>query len=98
MLKSKLDEIREGLATPTTPFGVDLALPQIGGNARKTNTDYTQGKLDELIDIIIEAKPVLFVCAVGGVSSCSAFAPQSDVRQYRRSGSSTSFMLQIFSS
>lgn len=48
------------------PFGVDLALPPVGGNARKTNHDYTHGKLDELIDIIIEFKPKLFVSALGG--------------------------------
>lgn len=24
------------------PFGVDLALPQVGGSARKTNKDYTK--------------------------------------------------------
>ena len=34
--------------------GVDLALPQIGGGARKTNHDYTHGKLPELVDIMIE--------------------------------------------
>lgn len=48
-----------------TPFGVDLALPQLGGNARKTNHDYTGGHLEELIDIIIEEGASLFVCAVG---------------------------------
>ena len=31
----------------TLPFGVDLLLPQIGGNARKTNKDYTVGQLEE---------------------------------------------------
>ena len=31
----------------TLPFGVDLLLPQIGGNARKTNKDYTGGQLEE---------------------------------------------------
>ena len=41
-------------------------LPQVGGaNARKTNKDYTKGKLHELIDIIIEEKAALFVSAVG---------------------------------
>ena len=35
-------------------------LPQVGGaNARKTNKDYTKGKLHELIDIIIEEKMTL---------------------------------------
>jgi NAD(P)H-dependent flavin oxidoreductase YrpB (nitropropane dioxygenase family) len=27
----------------TLPFGIDLLLPKIGGNARKTNSDYTGG-------------------------------------------------------
>jgi hypothetical protein len=40
MLKSKLDDLRSQLRTPDTPFGVDLALPPVGGMARKTNTDY----------------------------------------------------------
>lgn len=32
---------------------------------RATNTDYTKGQLPELIDVIIEEKASLFVCAVG---------------------------------
>merc|ERR1712070_1298175 len=47
------------------PFGVDLAIPQLGGNARKTNHDYTHGHLPELIDIIVEEKTTIFICAVG---------------------------------
>ena len=31
----------------TVPFGLDLLLPQVGGNARKTNKDYTGGQLEE---------------------------------------------------
>ncbi|KAK8032237.1 2-nitropropane dioxygenase-like protein [Apiospora arundinis] len=50
---------------PDLPFGIDLALPQVGGNARKTNHDYTAGKLDELIDITIESGARLFISAVG---------------------------------
>lgn len=46
-------------------FGVDLALPQVGGSARKTNHDYTGGKLGELIDITIASGARLFVSAVG---------------------------------
>eukprot|EP00754_Rhynchopus_humris_P043387 Rhum_TRINITY_DN3195_c0_g1::Rhum_TRINITY_DN3195_c0_g1_i1::g.9650::m.9650 len=46
-------------------FGVDLLLPQVGGNARKTNYDYTDGNLPELIDIIAESKCRIFVSAVG---------------------------------
>merc|ERR1712048_1483032 len=43
----------------------DLLLPQVGAGARKTNKDYTGGTLPELIDIIIEEKAALFICAVG---------------------------------
>lgn len=49
----------------TFPFGVDLLLPKIGGGARKTNHDYTGGQLDALVDMMIEEKVPLFVCAVG---------------------------------
>ena len=46
-------------------FGVDLALPQIGAGARKTNHDYTRGALDELIGVVIDEGARLFVSAVG---------------------------------
>eukprot|EP00756_Hemistasia_phaeocysticola_P009368 Hpha_TRINITY_DN14869_c5_g10::TRINITY_DN14869_c5_g10_i1::g.169619::m.169619 len=61
------EEIREvkSMLNDKTAFGVDLLLPQVGGNARKTNYDYTKGKLPELVDIIIEEKARLFVSAVG---------------------------------
>ena len=66
------DQLREIIAEmkslwkrPNLPFGVDLALPQVGGGARATNHDYTNGKLDELIDITIESGARLFVSAVG---------------------------------
>ena len=53
-LRMNIDEIKENLDDPNLPFGVDLLLPQVGGGARKTNKDYTGGKLDELTDIMIE--------------------------------------------
>ncbi|KAI1098948.1 2-nitropropane dioxygenase-like protein [Jackrogersella minutella] len=64
-LRSIIADLKAALRSPELPFGVDLALPQIGGNARKTNHDYTHGKLDELIDITIESGAKLFVSAVG---------------------------------
>ncbi|KAJ6438177.1 2-nitropropane dioxygenase [Purpureocillium lavendulum] len=64
-LREIVAELKENLKSPDLPFGVDLALPQIGGSARKTNHDYTGGKLDELIDITIESGARLFVCAIG---------------------------------
>jgi NAD(P)H-dependent flavin oxidoreductase YrpB (nitropropane dioxygenase family) len=64
-LTREITRLKELLVDKTSPFGVDLALPQIGGSARKTNHDYTHGHLPELIDIIIEEKAAVFVSAVG---------------------------------
>ncbi|KAJ7197202.1 2-nitropropane dioxygenase [Mycena pura] len=64
-LKSSITEIKSHLEDKKAPFGVDLLIPQVGGNARKTNADYTSGQLPELIDVIIEGGASLFVCAVG---------------------------------
>ncbi len=64
-LREIIAEMKAELKSPDLPFGVDLALPQVGGSARKTNHDYTNGKLDELIDLTIESGAKLFVCAVG---------------------------------
>lgn len=57
--------LKQDLKDPNLPFGVDLALPQVGGNARKTNYDYTHGQLPELIDVIIKSGAKFFVSAVG---------------------------------
>lgn len=64
-LKEMIAELKAGLNDPNLPFGVDLLLPQVGGSARKTNVDYTKGKLDELIDAIIDGGAKVFVSAVG---------------------------------
>ncbi|SCV68608.1 BQ2448_729 [Microbotryum intermedium] len=64
-LRDQIHELKEYLNDKNAPFGIDLLLPQVGGSARKTNKDYTGGKLHELIDIIIEEKAAVFVCAVG---------------------------------
>lgn len=65
MLREQVAELKAGLNDKSAPFGVDLLIPQVGGNARKTNYDYTKGKLDELVSIIIESGAKLFVSAVG---------------------------------
>ncbi|KZT69041.1 2-nitropropane dioxygenase [Daedalea quercina L-15889] len=65
MLQGMIDELKSGLEDKNAPFGVDLALPQVGGSARKTNYDYTKGQLPALTNIIIQSKASLFVCAVG---------------------------------
>ncbi|KAF9652948.1 2-nitropropane dioxygenase [Thelephora ganbajun] len=65
MLQDSIDRLKSQLEDKDAPFGVDLAFPQVGGNARKTNYDYTKGQLGELVDIIIASKAKLFVCAIG---------------------------------
>lgn len=37
MLQHSIDEIKSYLEDKNAPFGVDLLIPQVGGNARKTN-------------------------------------------------------------
>ncbi|KAI0923629.1 hypothetical protein AcW1_006529 [Taiwanofungus camphoratus] len=65
ILRQQIRAIKEDLHDKNAPFGVDLLIPQVGGNARKTNHDYQKGQLPDLIDVIIEEKAALFVCAVG---------------------------------
>jgi NAD(P)H-dependent flavin oxidoreductase YrpB (nitropropane dioxygenase family) len=64
-LRKTIKMLKDDLVDKSAPFGVDLLLPQVGGGARKTNKDYTGGSLPELVDIIIEEKAALFICAVG---------------------------------
>ncbi|ETN38495.1 uncharacterized protein HMPREF1541_06530 [Cyphellophora europaea CBS 101466] len=64
-LQEIIDELKANLADKNAPFGVDLALPQVGGSARKTNHDYTHGQLDELIEVTIRNGAKIFVSAVG---------------------------------
>jgi NAD(P)H-dependent flavin oxidoreductase YrpB (nitropropane dioxygenase family) len=64
-LRDIITELKSHLSSPDLPFGVDLALPQVGGSARKTNHDYTHGQLDQLIDVVIEEGAKLFISAVG---------------------------------
>ena len=65
ILKATINHLKRNLIDKNAPFGVDLAIPKVGGTARKTNYDYTKGKLEELIDIMIECGARLFVCAIG---------------------------------
>lgn len=64
-MREMLTDLKANLRDPSLPFGVDLALPQVGGSARKTNHDYTHGQLDDLITVVIESGASLFVSAVG---------------------------------
>lgn len=64
-LRKTIKMLKDDLVDKNAPFGVDLLLPQVGEGARKTNKDYTGGTLPQLVDIIIEEKAALFICAVG---------------------------------
>lgn len=64
-LSEMLRELKSLLRDPNLPFGVDLALPQVGNGARATNHDYTHGQLDELVEVAISHGAKLFVSAVG---------------------------------
>jgi NAD(P)H-dependent flavin oxidoreductase YrpB (nitropropane dioxygenase family) len=77
-LRKQLTELKKRLDDKTA-FGVDLLIPKVGGNARKTNYDYTKGKLDEMIEIICESGCRLFVSAVG-------VPPRKIVERLHRSG------------
>ena len=37
ILQDSINEIKSHLEDPNAPFGVDLLIPQVGGQARKTN-------------------------------------------------------------
>ncbi|EIW60525.1 2-nitropropane dioxygenase [Trametes versicolor FP-101664 SS1] len=65
MLQDSINEIKSHLEDKTAPFGVDLLIPQVGGNARKTNYDYSKGQLPALTEVMIKNGVKLFVCAVG---------------------------------
>ncbi|KAJ7117805.1 2-nitropropane dioxygenase [Mycena epipterygia] len=65
LLRQQIHAIKANLTDKSLPFGVDLLIPAVGGTARKTNYDYTKGKLGELIEVIIEEKAAVFVCAIG---------------------------------
>ncbi|KAF9511823.1 hypothetical protein BS47DRAFT_1346241 [Hydnum rufescens UP504] len=64
-LKQVIGIMKQQLTDKYAPFGVDLALPQVGGGARATNYDYTHGQLHELLEVIIEERAALFVSATG---------------------------------
>uniref|UniRef100_A0A0G4G6N6 Uncharacterized protein n=1 Tax=Chromera velia CCMP2878 TaxID=1169474 RepID=A0A0G4G6N6_9ALVE len=64
-LQKQINDLKKGLRDQNLPFGVDLLLPKVGEGARKTNYDYTEGNLPQLIDIIINSGARLFVSAVG---------------------------------
>ncbi|OQE04558.1 hypothetical protein PENVUL_c032G03451 [Penicillium vulpinum] len=78
-LREALVDLKNDLVDKNAPFGVYLLIPKVGGAARKTNHDYSHGKLDELIEIIIESGAKLFVSAVG-------LPPKHVVKRFHKGG------------
>lgn len=61
MLREQISELKEHLADQKAPFGVDLLLPQVGGNARKTKyVPYFLTKRD--LFLFIECSPKSHAC------------------------------------
>lgn len=78
-LSEMLTELKSLLRDPSLPFGVDLALPQVGAGARATNHDYTHGQLDELVEVTISHGASLFISAVG-------VPPEKTIRRLHEAG------------
>lgn len=64
-MRQEIRFVRELLEDQDGVFGVDLLIPKVGDGARATNYDYTKGSLAELIQVLVEEKVKLFICAVG---------------------------------
>lgn len=56
MLQRMIDELKSNLEDKNAPFGVDLALPQVGGNARRTNVRARE--IDSLTLYLLTSIPV----------------------------------------
>ncbi|KAJ5175277.1 Aldolase-type TIM barrel [Penicillium canariense] len=83
-LSEMLTELKSLLKDPNLPFGVDLALPQVGGSARATNHDYTHGQLDELVEVAISHGAKLFVSAAGILVMNMVGAPKHAEKAFQR--------------
>ncbi len=51
MLRAQIATLKSLLKNENSPFGVDLLLPKVGEGARKTNYDYTQGRLEGISEL-----------------------------------------------
>ncbi|KAL1893461.1 hypothetical protein Cpir12675_004114 [Ceratocystis pirilliformis] len=64
-LRGQISELKAHLTSPDLPWGINLPIIKIGNGARKTNQDYTGGRLAELLDVVAESGAKLFVAAAG---------------------------------
>ena len=68
--KGMRDSIRKlkSMLKPNVPYGVDLVFPadpDKNPRARKTNKDYLKFDLKEIVNVLLEEKVPLLVCAIG---------------------------------
>ncbi|KAF3906051.1 hypothetical protein ABW21_db0207154 [Orbilia brochopaga] len=65
-VRTQIREMKSFLKNPlSATFGIDILLPKIGGNARRTNYDYTEGTTEQIIDVVIEEGGKMFISALG---------------------------------
>lgn len=58
MLQQSIDDIKQHLEDKNAPFGVDLLIPQVGGNARKTNVGWCMSWTHLNTDIVLSISPI----------------------------------------
>ena len=66
-MRKSLKEIKSKLK-PGVPYGVDLVFPadpEKNPRARKTNKDYLKNDLREVVQVLLDEKVPLLVCAIG---------------------------------
>lgn len=51
ILQESIEEIKSHLEDPSAPFGVDLLIPQVGGQARKTNVSSSVHRWPLLLNV-----------------------------------------------
>ncbi|KAJ6262562.1 hypothetical protein Dda_3373 [Drechslerella dactyloides] len=65
-VRTQIREMKSFLKNPNrATFGIDILLPKVGGNARRTNYDYTEGTAEQIIDVVIEEGGTMFISALG---------------------------------
>ncbi|KAK6340609.1 hypothetical protein TWF696_008934 [Orbilia brochopaga] len=65
-VRTQIHEMKSFLKNPlNVTFGIDILLPKVGGSARRTNYDYTEGTAEKIIDVVIEEGGKMFISALG---------------------------------
>jgi NAD(P)H-dependent flavin oxidoreductase YrpB (nitropropane dioxygenase family) len=65
ILQQRIRKLKSYLNDPKAPFGVDILILKTGEGAKAANIDCNNGRLEEMIDVIIAEGASLFVSALG---------------------------------